>query len=294
MTHPKVLIQLDPDNHASSFDAVVAVDSGVDQLLQYSQVEPSSVRDLVHGAIFTRGPDALKNTAIFVGGSDVSRAEKLLAQVVGSFFGPMRVSVLLDANGANTTAAAAVVAASRHMELAGANATVLAGTGPVGQRVARMLLGSGCNVRLVSRQMERAAKVCDAVNKAITDDEMTTDAELTPFCVDTNDDTMAAIDGRQLVIAAGAAGVQLLDEKTRKASRDLSVVIDLNAVPPLGVEGTEVFDKAVERDGVICYGAVGVGGTKMKIHREAIRRLFTANDLVLEAQQVFEIGKEIG
>lgn len=294
MAHSKILIQLDPDKHASSFDAVVAVDSEVDQLIQYSQVEPSSVRDLVHGAIFTRGVEDLKNTAIFVGGSDVSNAEKLLHQVVSSFFGPMRVSVLLDANGANTTAAAAVVAASRHMELAGAKATVLAGTGPVGQRVARMLLGSGCNVTLVSRRMERAEKVCEAVHDALKADEIATEATATPFCVDTVDDTAGAISGSQLVIAAGAAGIQLLDEKTRKGNKDLSVVIDLNAVPPLGVEGTEVFDKAVERDRVICYGAAGVGGTKMKIHREAIRRLFTTNDLVLEAQQVYEIGKEIG
>ena len=295
MSHPKVLLQLDPDSQASSFDSVVAVDSGVDHLFRYSSVEPASVRDLVHGAIFTRGPQSLQNTAVFVGGSDVSRAESLLQQVVDSFVGPMRVSVLLDANGANTTAAAAVVAAGRHLDLNGSNATVLAGTGPVGQRVARMLLSSGCNVRLVSRSMDRAKSVCDAISATSHEaGDPETDAALTPFCVDTPDDTAGAIDGRSLVISAGAAGIQLLDEATRKACQSLKVVIDLNAVPPLGVEGTEVFDKAVDRDGVICYGAVGVGGTKMKIHREAIRRLFTANDLVLDAQEVYAIGREIG
>src|SRR6185436_12886481 len=101
MSKPKILIQLDPDPHASVFDAVVAVDSGVEHLLQYDSVEPEQVRDLVHGAMFTRSPQDLSSTAIFIGGSNVARGEELLKQVNDCFFGPMRVSVLLDANGAN-------------------------------------------------------------------------------------------------------------------------------------------------------------------------------------------------
>ena len=71
------------------------------------------------------------------------------------------------------------------------------------------------------------------------------------------------------------------------------MVVDLNAVPPLGVAGVEATDKAKERDGVVCYGALGVGGTKMKIHRAAIQRLFTANNLVLNTEEVFAIGKTL-
>ena len=63
MSKPKILVQLDPDTHASVFDAVVAVDAGVDQLLQYDGVEKEQVRDLVHGAMFTRGVADLKHTA---------------------------------------------------------------------------------------------------------------------------------------------------------------------------------------------------------------------------------------
>ena len=44
---------------------------------------------------------------------------------------------------------------------------------------------------------------------------------------------------------------------------------------------------------MICYGAIGVGGTKMKIHRAAVEKLFTANDLVLDAEEVFAIGQEL-
>ena len=50
-------------------------------------------------------------------------------------------SIMLDASGANTTSAAAVVAAGRHLDLSNSTALVLAATGPVGQRVTRLLAG---------------------------------------------------------------------------------------------------------------------------------------------------------
>ena len=130
-TKTKILVQLDSDPQPSVFDRVVAVDAGVQQLFSYGNVTPEQVPSLVHGTIFTRGISDLKATAIFIGGSDVSKGEALLEKVTGSFFGPMRVSVMLDANGANTTAAAAVLAARKHLALSATNALVLAGTGPV-------------------------------------------------------------------------------------------------------------------------------------------------------------------
>ncbi len=81
MSKPKILIQLDPDLHASVFDAVVAVDAGVDHLLQYRDVQPGQVQGLIHGAMFTRGVPDLHSTAIFIGGSNVAAGEALLKQV---------------------------------------------------------------------------------------------------------------------------------------------------------------------------------------------------------------------
>ena len=173
MTKSKILIQLDSDSHPSVFDAVVATDAGVDRLLQYGGIQPGEVRDLVHGAIFTRGPQDLANTAIFIGGSSVKAGEELLAQVRAAFFGPMRMSVLLDANGANTTAAAAVLAAARHVELHGAIATILGGTGPVGERAARLLARQGASVRVGSRSRERASEVCSRLAGQVTGTSLT-------------------------------------------------------------------------------------------------------------------------
>jgi hypothetical protein len=169
MSKRKILIQLDSDPQPSVFDRVVAIDAGAEQLFSYGGVQPEQVRDLVHGAIFTRGPKDLKSTAIFIGGSDVAAGERLLAEVCKHMipqFG-LRVSVLLDANGANTTAAAAVRAAANHQDLKNAKALVLGGTGPVGQRVALLLARQGASVRVGSRQLARATTVCEALRVRI-------------------------------------------------------------------------------------------------------------------------------
>src|SRR5271166_5456079 len=133
---PKILIQLDTDLQPSVFDAVVAIDAGAEHLLRHSGVTPENVREIVYGALFTRGPGDLHATAIFIGGSSVTAGEAVLAAVKKTFFGPFRVSVLIDSSGANTTAAAAVMAAlqSAGGSLEGAPVAVLAATGPVGQR----------------------------------------------------------------------------------------------------------------------------------------------------------------
>jgi hypothetical protein len=287
MSKPKILVQLDTDSQPSVFDSVVAIDAGVDHLLRHQGISAENVRDRVHGAIFTRGPGDLHSTALFVGGSNVAAAEAVLAEILKTFFGPMRVSVMLDPAGANTTAAAAVLAAAKHVPLAGATALVLASTGPVGQRVVRLLAREGAQVKAVSRSQARAQEVCDAVSKQVKG------AQLSAFGATSQAEVGMAIEGCQIVIAAGAAGVELLAEETRRQAKALRVAIDLNAVPPAGLSGVGVMDKAVEKEGVVCYGAIGVGGTKMKIHKAAIERLFTANDQVLDAEQLFEIGKNL-
>lgn len=287
MSKAKILIQIDGDAQPSVFDAVVAVDAGVDQLLQYHAVEPAQVEGLVHGAMFTRGPKDLHNTAIFIGGSDVALGEQLLECARKCFFGPMRVSLMFDASGANTTAAAAVLAAAQHVDLAQATATVLAATGPVGQRVSRLLARAGAQVRVGSRSLKRA----EAVGQAVAD--KVDSAQLQAVSTGSPEETAAALEGADIVIAAGAAGIELLSAETRTQVSSLRVAIDLNAVPPTGIGGIEVTDKAAARDGLTCYGAIGVGGTKMKIHKAAIAKLFESNNQILDAEEIFAIGRAL-
>jgi hypothetical protein len=280
----KILIQLDSDPQPSVFDRVVAIDAGADQVFSYGGVVPEEVRDLVYGAMFTRAPADLKSTAVFVGGKDVAAAEQMLKQIQRTFFGPVRVSVMIDANGSNTTAAAAVLAARKHVDLAGCQALVLGGTGPVGERAALLLAREGAAVRVASRSRDRAASVCARLVERVPA------ASFTPVATGEPEELNAAVAGVVLVIAAGAAGVIVLPASVRTACSTLRVAIDLNAVPPLGIEGIEPGDKAIERGGAICYGAIGVGGLKMKIHKAALARLFEVNNVVLDAEEIYKLG----
>jgi len=285
MDKPKILIQLDSDPQPSVFDRVVATDAGVDHLFSYGNVKADQVEALVHGAVFTRSPQDLQRTALFIGGADVAIGEQILAAVTDVFQRTgLSVSVMLDSNGSNTTAAAAVRAATRHMDVGSAKVLVLGGTGPVGQRSALLLARLGADVRLGSRQVPRAEAVCQAIRVKLPN------AKLQAVSTATSADGPKAIEGRDIVIAAGAAGAVLLPLKIRSTCKTLRLAIDLNAVPPVGIEGIEVFDKAVTRDETVCYGAIGVGGTKMKIHRAAIAAMFERNDLIFDAEQIYDLA----
>lgn len=243
--------------------------------------------------MFTRGGDDLKNTAIFIGGSDVSVAETLLRCVTDTFFGPVRVSVMMDANGCNTTAAAAVVAAARHVNLAESKAVVLGGTGPVGQRVARLLASDGAAVTVTSRSLARAQKVCDRITQQSGSESA---GKLSPAQLGSPDDLSGIIRDTNILISCGAAGVQLATEADLKSVEALAVAIDLNAVPPSGLGGISVTDKAkpfAKDSSAVAYGAIGVGGLKMKTHRAAIRSLFESNDKVLNADEIFALAKTV-
>lgn len=281
-----ILLHLDTDPLPSIFDRVVAVDSGVQNIFSYGGVTPGNVVSLVHGCIFTRGPKDLHRTAIFIGGSDVSAGEAVLAEVRKHLMPQygMSVSVMLDSNGSNTTAVAAVRAASKHIDLSHSKALVLGGTGPVGQRVARLLAKLGAHVRIGSRQLDRAEAVATAVKMMIPG------AKVEAASVASSADGPKAMEGRDIAFAAGAPGALMLPKKMRAACPTLKVVVDLNGVPPAGIEGVELSDKGKERDGLICYGALGVGGSKMKIHRAAIAALFEKNDMIMDLDAIAELA----
>ena len=283
----KLLLQLDSSPYPSVFDRVVALDAGADEVMSYGGVAEDAVRDLVHGAIFTRGPKDLHHTAIFIGGTDMAAGERLLAAVRSAFFGPMRVSVMLDSNGSNTTAVAAVAkllqAAGPGSDVQGRRVVITAGTGPVGVRAAGLFAKAGADVVLTSRRPEQSAEVVAGLRQRFGDSVR---------AVKMSDSSQAAavIEGAQLVLNAGGAGICLVPRDAWAGRPGLRAVADLNAVPPLGVEGIEVHDDGVEREGVTAFGALGVGRLKMKIHKACIARLFEQSDLVLDAETIAEVA----
>jgi len=284
----KILVHLDADMHPSLFDRVVAIDAGVDELFSYGKVKQEQVKDLVHGCIFTRGPKDLNRTAIYIGGSDVVAAEELLTEARKHLlpqFG-LSVSLMLDANGANTTAAAAVRSASRHVELHQAEAVVL-GAGPVGQRIALLLAGQGATVHLADRLPATAIEACRRIKERLPE------ARITPVIIREENDIAFALQTASILFAAGPTGKQVLTASAWQQAPKLKVMIDLNAVPPAGIDGIEAMDTGKIRNNVACFGPLGVGGLKMKIHRAAIASLFTGNQLVLDSQAIYDLSASV-
>jgi threonine dehydrogenase-like Zn-dependent dehydrogenase len=154
-----LLVQLDSSRLPSVFDQVVAYDGGADRIMSYGGVTPEDVRDLIHGCIFTRGEKYLRHTAVWIGGNNMSQGEQLLAMAVDAMVPPLTVSVMLDSNGSNTTAVAAVVKIEQAVgSLKDRKVVVLAGTGPVGQRAAGLLARDGAKVTITSRKPEQGEK----------------------------------------------------------------------------------------------------------------------------------------
>lgn len=280
----KLLLQLDSDKFFSAFDCITAYDAGVDNVLSYGGVTVDDVRNIVYGAMFTRGVGELKNTAIFIGGSDVPIGEAMLKEVLKTFFGPVRVSVMADPNGSNTTASAAVRKITSAIDVSGRKAVVFAGTGPVGLRVCTLLAKEGAEVHLTSRNMERAKAACELIKSRVN-------IEVHSHQVADEETAKKALEGAQILITTGMPGVMLVKEEIWKAKPSIEVMADVNAVPPSGIDGIKVTDDGEVREGKMVFGAIAIGGLKMKIHRGGVAKLFESNDLVLDVEEIYEIAK---
>jgi hypothetical protein len=284
----KVLLQLDTDPHPSPFDAIVAHDAGIDVLLSHGSVTPEAVRDLVQGAFFTRAPGD-SSLAVWVGGSDVGAGEKILDEVQATYFGPFRVSAMLDSDGCNTTAATAIAMIAKGRDLNGQRAVIL-GLGPVGLRSAALLEQEGCEVLATSipgdvlgtDSYRRPRGLAAAEELGIDVREPADRAEME-----------AALGDANIVLAAGPAGVQVLRNEAWSTNPAIEVLADYNAAEPLGIEGIEAGDDLVEREGKLALGALGIGGKKMKTHKACVRRLFERSDLVLNSDGVYAVAQEI-
>jgi len=283
----KLLLQLDSSRLPSVFDQIVAYDAGAEAIMSYGGVTEGDVRDLVHGCIFTRGTKDLQNTAVWIGGNNMSVGEQLLAMAQDSMFAPFCVSIMLDSNGSNTTAVAAVVKIEQALgDLHGKKVLILAGTGPVGQRAAGLLARDGAQVTITSRKPEQGDKARQFIdarfNVQVESVAMNDPAKLPEL-----------MEGVDVLFNSGPAGVQMVPKAAWTASKALKVAVDLNAVPPLGIEGIEINDSGVDRNGVKAFGAFGIGGFKTKLHKACVAKLFTRNDLVLDAEAIAEVAREM-
>jgi len=290
-----IIIFLDTDKHASPFDILTAVDLFPDaQVLTYSNVDPQDSKHIIQDAMFPRGPDGAKQTKLFIGGHDVEKAMEILEIAKKSMFPPFELAVIVDPRGAYTTASAAVAKTLSTLlekgygDFKDKTATVLAGTGPVGQIASRLYATEGANVVVTSRDLARSTAVANKINREIGAERACGVQAGSPHEVG------QAIKNSQVVLSAGAAGVALLlSIALEEFGKQCKVVADINAIPPLGVEGLKPTDENAEiLPGVWGIGALSIGAFKNKIEAQLFKRAVESPKGIFDYKVAYEIAKQ--
>jgi len=291
-----VIIFLDTDKYASPFDMLVAIDLYPDaQIINYSNVEVSDAKRLIQDAMFPRGPEGAKHTNIFIGGQDVEKALGILEVVKKSMFPPFQLSVIIDPRGAYTTASSAVAKTLKLFQekgfgdFKGKTAAILAGTGPVGVVAAKLYASEGGNVVLTSRKLDRAKAAAEKINAELGTKQVCGVQAANP------EETSEAIKDADVILACGAAGFQLLPLSIlEKYGKNCKVLGDINAVPPLGIEGVKATHKGKEfTPGKFGIGALAIGPLKIKIEGEMFKRAVESPSGIVDYKTAYEIAKKL-
>lgn len=274
---------------------LVAIDAFPDSMIfKYENVTGDDASKIVFDTLFPRGPMGAAHTKIFINGSNFDMVEQVVAATQKAMASaPWGNSIIVDPRGAYSTAAGAVAKTlSLSLEnglgtLEGKNVTVLAGTGPVGQTAARIYASEKANVVITSRSMTKGRVVADKINKEVAS-ELVKVVEVTK-----PEQTATAIKNAEIILSAGAGGIQLLtEEDLRKHTSKCKIVGDINAIKPLGIEGLESNDDGKEiKPGVFGIGALAIGKLKIKIETNMIKRATEAPQGLFDYAIAYDIGK---
>ena len=296
MKKESILHLITAAKNASPFDVNMAYDAGYDKIMPYTNVALSEVAGLSQDAIFSRSPSGVKREAIFVGGRDIDLAIQMLEASKQAMFAPFECSIFADPSGAFTTAAAMVAKVEFHLkkqfneDLTGKTVSVFGATGPVGGCAAIIAAQQGAQVRLVAHKsmadVEEKVEIWNLkyqINMQVVDGM----SEMTKQEVLANTD---------IAVCAAAAGVQVINQAHLKSATQLKVVADVNAVPPLGVQGV-----AVDSDGLLIessqtygIGALAIGQLKYVTQHQLLKQMLAAEKPeVLEFMSAFRLAREL-
>lgn len=275
---PYLLFFLDTDRIASPFDVCMAYDAGFDAVIPYENVTPEDAKKIVQDAIFSRGPKAVKHTCFFIGGKDAEKAEEISRVVSSAMFPPFETSVIVDPGGAYTTAAAAVAKMENALlshklgSLQGKSCAVF-GTGSVGKIIAVLLTRLGCNVRIVSLNPNRTdgeayvGKLAKLLNDRYG-------ANVQGVFAPTPEKRIEVVESADVIFCAGTRGVRVIHKSFFEKTKLMKVMVDINAIPPLGIEGIKLKDDMREMaPGIFGIGALTVGDLKHKLEKAILKEV---------------------
>ena len=273
MTEPRTILHfVTPLKNVSPFDVNMATDAGFDLVVPYSDVDLKEMAGLVQDAIFSRAPENGSRTAVLIGGREPILAIDMLDAAKAAMVPPyFEISVMADPSGAFTTAAAMIAVVEKRLRAAGLGlegrrVAVFGGTGPVGRVAALIAAQAGARVSLVGYDgLHRVTATCDQFGERFG---------VAMMPVDGSDDAgkLAAIAEAEVILAAGRAGTQILSSAQLATARQLKVAVDVNAVPPAGLEGVDAFADGTPIAGTsgVGVGALAVGNVKFKTEHELL------------------------
>ena len=273
---PYLLFYLDTDVKASPFDICMAYDAGYNAVVPYENIIPEDAKSLVLDALLSRGPKAVKHTCFLIGGKNAERAEQVFEVMKDSMFPPFKASIIVDPAGAYTTAAAMVAKAENALETSKlgelkTKTVAILGTGAVGQIAAVLLAKMGCNVTIASINPKRVdgKEHAEGIAKLLAKDH---GVQVEGIFAPTPASKIEIIKKADVVMCAGVMGVRIIDKEMLNDVKTMKVLIDINAVPPFGVEGIELKDDMREMlPGIFTIGALTVGDLKHKLEKEILR-----------------------
>ncbi len=297
MERPYILHMITPVKNLSPFDVNMALDAGWDHAIGYVNVETDEVQALIQDAIFSRGPAGAKRTGVFLGGRDVHLVMDMLKTCQVSMVPPFETSCFADPSGAFTTAAGMMACVEQGLkdqfdtDLADKHVVIMGGTGPVGSTAAILAAKSGAHVQIMGRQKEKSEMIADLCNREYGGG--TTDIQ-----GEANDRVGEVTKNADVILAAVAAGVQVISAEHIKSASALKVVADVNAVPPSGIAGLDAMDdcKTVEASpsGAVGIGALVIGNVKYQTQSRLLQEMRdTDKPVYLHFEHAFEIARGI-
>ncbi|HKY59995.1 MAG TPA: methylene-tetrahydromethanopterin dehydrogenase N-terminal domain-containing protein [Gemmatimonadota bacterium] len=289
---PRILIHIDHNPHPRVFDRIMSLDGGADQILAYGDVDPQDVPVLVSGALYSRPLAELHRTALLVTGTNDRVIAEMVRQAKRAFFGAYRVSVLSECKGGNAVAGAAVARIGRLVALQGLPVLVVAG-GPAGARVAGLLSRAGADVTLTVFDDEEAADRGEFI-------EGTFARPVKIVVWKAGEPLDEVLDGQRLLVSAGPPELTLVPRRVWSRFPSLMLLVDVSGAEPPGIEGLSgeedgdpIDDPARDGPPVRALGGLAISRYKIQVHREAVRRLFEPEAVVMGTLEIARLAEEV-
>jgi methylene-tetrahydromethanopterin dehydrogenase len=295
---PYLLFYLDTDSKASPFDICMAYDSGYNAVIPYENVTAEDSKTIALDALLSRGPKGAKNTVFMIGGKNAEKAEEVLEAVKNAMFPPFKGNIIIDPAGAYTTAAAMVAKAENALvanklgELKDKTCAIM-GTGAVGQIAAVLLAKMGCNVMIASLNPKRAdgKEHAEGVAKLLAKDH---GVQVEGIFAPTAASKIEILKKADVIMCAGIRGVRIIDKEMLNEVKHMKVLLDINAVPPLGIEGIDLKDDMREiMPGIFAIGAIAVGELKHKLEKEILREARTSGKDVYNYNVALPLARKL-